>query len=112
MGAFPVDLGGWALSDGGAARSRLPAGARLEPGDVLWLARSAAAFARQFGFPPDFELPAWPGYANGGDEVLLFDAEDGLIDALVYGSAPDDQPGWRGASLQPYTVRGVFGSEG
>ena len=112
VGASPVDLGGWALSDGGAGRSRLPAGARLEPGGVLWLTRSAAAFARQFGFAPDFELPAWPGYANSGDEVFLFDAEDDLIDALVYGSAPADQPGWRGAPLQPYTVRGVFGSEG
>lgn len=60
VGAAPVDLGGWALVDGGA-RAVFPAGARLEAGAWAWLTRDAVAFAATFGHAPDW---AW-GDAEG-----------------------------------------------
>lgn len=127
-----VDLTGWQISDGSSAAT-FPAGATLAAGGALWLAWQADAFTRQFGFPPDWEavesdpavpdlLGSWPGFANDGDEVLLFTAETqgaqsfqtGSVaaDTLVYEGGDSNQTGWSGPAAQPYVVSGVLSEEG
>ena len=121
LGDSNANLTGWQLSDG-SSLAAFPAGAVLEAGQGIWIAWEAAAFARQFGFLPDFEVtesdPAvpnmsgtWPGFSNTGDEVLLLDASS-RIDVLVYEGGNTSEAGWTGPAVQPYTVTGVFGAEG
>lgn len=110
VGAAPVNVGGWRLSDG-TTNAYLPAGV-ITPGAGLWLTGDAAAFASQFGHAADVELDSWPGFANSGDEVLLADAAGLSVDTLVYLTGDTTRPGWSGAALTPYTVSGVFAAEG
>ncbi len=107
----PADVSGWALTDGGS-KALVPAGSIIPANAVYWVARDAAAFSRQFGFAPDSAPANWPGYSNAGDEVVLLDAAEELVDALVYGSGNTAQPGWQGGAVDPYTVSSVFGKEG
>jgi cardiolipin synthase A/B len=122
VGLGSAYLGGWQISDGAAATA-LPAGTTLLPGQAIWLSASAAGFAAQFGFLPDFEAAdshpsvpqlsgAWPGFSNNGDEVILLDNAGRLMDALVYEGGNVNQPGWSGPAVEPYTVSGIFGPEG
>jgi phosphatidylserine/phosphatidylglycerophosphate/cardiolipin synthase-like enzyme len=111
-GSSPVNIGGWQLSDGGTSVTVLPMGVIIQPDAALWLTRDAEAFRFHFGRDADLELAPWPGFANAGDEVLLFDAGGAPIDALVYGDGNVAQPGWGGAAVQSYLVSGVFGEEG
>ena len=122
-GETAVDVAGWKVGDGGSGTAVLPVGAQLQPGQTVWLARDGSAFTRQFGFPPDFEhsdsspnIPnlggSWPGFANGGDEVVLLDVTGAVVDWLAYGTGSGDPANWQGAALQPYTVPNVFTSEG
>ncbi len=111
LGATAVDIGEWQLSDGGSGAT-IPAGTILSPGSVQWIARDATAFQRQFGFLPDVVLESWPGFANTGDEVVLLDNDDEIVDALVYGTGDSSQIGWQGTALQPYTVSSNFSKEG
>ncbi|MFN2278909.1 MAG: phospholipase D-like domain-containing protein [Candidatus Promineifilaceae bacterium] len=111
LGGDSVDIGGWQLSDG-VSDKQIAAGTKIPPYELIWVTADAAAFQRHFGFSPDVTLPSWPGFANSGDEVLLYDPEGHLIDAVVYGQGNTQTSGWIGTAVQPYTVRGVFGAEG
>ena len=111
-GNLEVDLSGWILSDGGVTETKLPPGTRLLPGKIFWLAKNEDAFFRQFGFLPDLILTPWPGYANVGDEVVLLDPQNNVVDQLVYGSQNTDLFEWQGSAVQPYTAGGLFGKEG
>ena len=117
-----ADLSGWQLSDG-SVTAAFPDGVSLAGGAGLWCARSAVAFARQFGFPPDFETddtdPAvpelnggWPGFANDGDECLLRDDGGNTVDVLVYRAGDTATPGWSGPALAPWTPSNAFAAEG
>ncbi|MFN2256390.1 MAG: lamin tail domain-containing protein, partial [Candidatus Promineifilaceae bacterium] len=106
-----VDIGGWQLSDGISNRE-ISADTKIPPFEFIWLAADGAAFRRHFGFSPDATLTSWPGFANSGDEVLLYDIQGRLVDAVVYGQGNIETSGWTGAAVQPYTVRGVFAAEG
>jgi uncharacterized protein len=87
---------------GGEGMLQFPDGARIEPGQVIVVAQTAAAFQRRWGFLPDYEIndsdPAVPlmrvysawangrlALANDGDELLLLDAQEQLVDAVSYG---------------------------
>ncbi len=110
VGDAAVDIGGWKLSDG-SATATLPA-TTLAPGETLWLTQDAAAFRDQFGYDAGLTLRPWPGFANAGDEVLLYDASGALVDALVYLDGDATHQGWHGPSVAPYRVPSVFGAEG
>ncbi len=107
-----IDISSWRLTDGTSSQSVIPGGTRLSPYSLAWLTGDAIAFKQQFGFIPDVVFTSWPGFANSGDEVLLYDSQGNLVDALVYGSGDTTVMGWSGLALQPYTVRGVFAREG
>lgn len=108
-----VGLANWGVGDG-EGTVRFPANAVLEPRQVIWAARSAAAFLTEFGFLPDYEygddsvasVPDMTGSAptltNTGDQVYLFDADDALVDAMVYGNAALDGAHWVGGAVQRY----------
>jgi cardiolipin synthase A/B len=113
VSAQTINVGGWQLSDG-QATAVIPANTLIPAHATLWLANDAAAFQRQFGHPPDLArtpgalpVPAligpWPGFADNGDEVLLFHAAGHLLDALVYKAGNINQPGWNGPAVQPYS---------
>jgi hypothetical protein len=106
-----ADLAGWRLSDG-VSVATLPAGAILEAGQTLWLARNSAAFTFQFGFEPGIVLATWPGFANTGDEVFLTLPDGAVVDGLVYGAGDTAQSWWQGPAVQPYKVTSLFAAEG
>ncbi len=111
VGQAAVNLHNWQLSDGGSTAT-IPPNTTIMPGEILWLAKDAAAFSFSFGFAPDVVLPAWPGFSNDGDEVLLRDDSGAIQDALVYEGGDTGQNGWSGAAVNPYTVPAVFGGKG
>jgi len=117
-----VDLSGWGVTDQ-ESTAVFPAGTLLGPGQAVWCAREAAAFARQFGFSPDLEYgadtdPAVPDMLGGtpqfgpDDECILHDLHDVPVDALVYEGGNTGIAGWEGPSVQPWTAGGSFSSEG
>ncbi len=128
--AYGVPLSGIKLGD---AQSRdgkegmliFPNGWYIESGEVLVIANQAADFRARYGFYPDFELrdstgavpdllpyDGWGGnkvqFSNSGDEVLLLDPWDQIVDQLAFGkstwsgfSSPAPAPG-EGNSLERY----------
>lgn len=108
----PINLQGWSVSDARQVGSFFSSELVVNPGAVIWAARDDAAFKRQFGFAADIILAPWPGFANSGDEVVLFDPTQAAVDTLVYGDEDSAGSDWVGPALQPYTVRGLFGVEG
>jgi hypothetical protein len=108
-GSARVSLDGYKLGDEETRSGRegmysFPPGAGLPPGSALVVANEASAFQAAYGSMPDFELsdtdPAVPemlkygawasgpvSFGNGGDELLLLDPGDQVVDALSWGSS-------------------------
>ncbi len=110
----PVDLLGYLLGDeetpgGGEGMYSFPPGSTVDAGELLLVAKNAAAFQGRFGFLPDFEARAGgegfvdtPGVpdliretdlasgqwalANAGDEFLLMGPDGSRADSIAYGS--------------------------
>jgi hypothetical protein len=122
-GGSVLDLTGYKVGDeetygGTEGMYRFPDGAHLVSGGVIIIANRASAFEASFGFMPDYELVEsipgvpnllkysdWSGGSvylnNNGDEVLVLDPADVLVDAVSWGdstwafdpSAPDVDQG-------------------
>ena len=88
----------------GEGMLRFPAGAVLHPGQAIVVANKGTAFFSKYGDLPDYEiansisdLPDMLAYAtwgtaalqlqNDGDELLILDGRDQVIDYLSYGSS-------------------------
>lgn len=107
---YAVDLGGYGLGDAWGRDDfedvrRFPPGTILEVGEVVVVTISALDFQAEYGRWPDFEIletstavanmlddPTW-GHSeaflqlgNQGDEVILRDPADNIVDALAYGT--------------------------
>jgi phosphatidylserine/phosphatidylglycerophosphate/cardiolipin synthase-like enzyme len=108
----PLDLAGYRLADGGGSLGVISTTTIIDPDQIVWLARDAAAFSREFGFAPDRELAGWPGYSNAGDAVLLQDPSGAALDVLVYTGGDTGTAGWSGAVVEPYSAGGNFAAEG
>ncbi len=107
VGTAVLDLSGIKVGDeemagGGEGMRRFPDGVQLLPEQALVVAQTAVGFRFLYGKNPDFELldsdpavpnmrnyPLWAGgdiaLANGGDELLLLDEKNQIIDSLNYG---------------------------
>jgi uncharacterized protein len=83
---------------------RFPEGATIAPQQVIVVAQTAVGFRGLYGRNPDYEIQdsdpdvpdmrsylVWAtgklGLANDGDELLLLDADDVLLDAVNYGTS-------------------------
>lgn len=102
----PIDLSQYKIGDeegivGGEQVSRFPAGLTIAPSARREIARDGAAYLATTGLAPDAEFVAGTaapemiatGWTSGafnlgdtGDEVLLFDARDTLVDVATYGT--------------------------
>lgn len=129
-GAFPFLLDGVKVGDAARAGARegmliFPPGAVVQPGEVLVVAQEGAHFAANYGFLPHYEIrdtlasmpdmekyASWSSYPlrlrDGGDEVLILDGQDRVVDVLAYGDSsypgfqpPVKKPG-EGHSLERY----------
>ncbi len=109
VGDLELDLSNYKIGDeeikgGSEGMYRFPPGISLVGKGVLVIANSAVAFANKYGTNPDFEynqtdpdVPSMVEYAlwsggvvylnNDGDEVLVLDDNDGLADAVSWGSS-------------------------
>lgn len=109
VGETPLALDGYKLGDeesagGGEGMVAFPPDATIEAGQSIIVARSGSGFRTLFGFAPDFEIddhdpgvPNMSGYAswatgdvalnNDGDELLVLDPEDRVVDAVSYGNS-------------------------
>jgi hypothetical protein len=109
--SMPIDMSSFSLGDAinreeFADVRRFPAGTILLPGKTLVVAHSAASFFAQHHAHPDFEIwetvtavpnliddPTWgdPGstfqLGNSGDDIILRNAADQVVDILSYGAA-------------------------
>ncbi len=86
-----------------------PAGTTLDAGNRVTVARSGAAYTALFGQPPNFELEdasavpnmdqfgVWstgsPDFADPGDELLVLDRSNTIVDVVTYGAPPVSFPG-------------------
>jgi uncharacterized protein len=115
-----VDLSAYAIGDeetagGGEGMARFPEGATIDPGQVIVVAQTSAGFSLLFGRPADFEFresdpsvsnmlpyPAWArgevGLANQGDEVLILDINDNIVDSVAFGEG-SAVAGFRGPAV-------------
>ncbi len=104
-----VALSGYKIGDeeslgGNEGMLQFPPGAEITVGASLVIAEDATAFKAAYGFDPNFEFSdsgspvpemvkytAWAGgslaLTNGGDEVLLLDIFDNLVDSVSWGSS-------------------------
>lgn len=81
-----------------------PPGGVIDPGQVIIIANQAFQFTQLFGFMPDFEFSdsqksvpdmvkdkTWASgnvnLNNSGDEILLLDEEDSLLDVISWGNS-------------------------
>ena len=84
-----VDLAGWILRDNSTSQDALPA-LILGPGEYSVVAAKLAAFKASYpGFAGNLmslEQAIGNGLANGGDRVILKDANGADVDALSYGT--------------------------
>ena len=101
---------------------RFPKGAVLQPNEVIVIAQTAVGFRSLFGVNPDYEIqdsdPAVPdmrryvlwalgefALANDGDELLLVNADNRIIDSINYGDrstffTPTIQRPFEGQSIE------------
>lgn len=126
FGDAPLALSGYKLGDepragGNEGMMRFPDGAVIQPDQVIVVAQTAVGFRARFGFNPDYEMrdtdtavPVMIHYAqwangrillaNGGDDLLLLDEQDQIVDAISYGNSttffsPAIAPVFQGQSL-------------
>ncbi len=105
-GTAAIDMTGYKITDeesypgGTEGVFQFPDGFTIQPGQVVIIAQKATGFAGDWGFNPDLEIedsdPNVPDMipiqgtnlymANSGDEVLLIDNNDNVLDAVVYGT--------------------------
>jgi cardiolipin synthase len=116
-----VDLTDWTATD---FEGTVTLTGTLEPGESIWIAREADDFYLEFGFKPDYEYQADTdlmvpnltmtrtlALANSGDQLVLRDDSNNLIDAIVYGGGDIATTDWSGATINPYN-QGFFGLDG
>ena len=127
FGPAPLDISNYKLGDqaqagGNEGMMRFPEGATVQPEQVIVVAQTAVGFRARFGFNPDYEMrdtdtavptmhhyPLWASgrvlLANQGDDVLILDDQDQIVDAISYGNSttfftPAIAPVFQGHSLE------------
>jgi len=120
-----IDLSGFKIGDeeergGGEGMMMFPQGASVAPSEIIVIAQTASGFESLFGLMPDYEIqdssavvPDLRSYswstgdirlANDGDEVLILDEMDRMIDIVTFG----DSTFYDTDQFAGPAVRGVF----
>jgi hypothetical protein len=108
-GGDSINLGDFKIGDAAKRGDfegmlRFPVGTIIQPGQVIVIANNAEYFTNAYGFKPDFEMVAsditvpsmikytsWASsnvrLTNSGDEVIILDENDNIIDAVSWGSS-------------------------
>lgn len=79
-GDTQIDLSNWELRDGSTLN--IPSGTTLEPDEFVYFVsgdKNGTYGCKWSG--------SWPSLTNGGDEIELYNNEDGLVDKISYGSS-------------------------
>jgi len=106
---YPVPLQGVKVGDASIPGDRegmllFPRDAVIPPGGVIVIANQGSAFLNRYGMLPDYEvrdsLPGLPdmekyvswsawnvALRNAGDEILILDSEDQVVDLMAYGDS-------------------------
>ena len=115
-------LGDAQFSDSREGMLTFPSGVMLESREFVLIANKAETFQDRYGFLPDFEIhpfipevpdlepyPGWGGsnlqLSNQGDEILVLDGWDEILEGVAYGSSqyggyqPPASPPDEGSSL-------------
>lgn len=79
-GTEPVDLSGWAFTQG--VEFVFPAGSSIAPGQYQVLAKFSAAFQAAFGFAPAYQFNG--ALNNTGEDVELRNASNDVVDYFDY----------------------------
>ncbi|MCU0230966.1 MAG: lamin tail domain-containing protein, partial [Acidobacteria bacterium] len=87
--SIEFDLAGWSTS---GVTYRLPPGTTLAPGAFLLLAKDEAFLRSKLTIPVGVTVLQWTSgdLSNGGETILLSDADGNLVDQLTY----DDEGLW------------------
>ena len=118
-----VDISKWNITDIGSKDSaydgivQFPENTILKAGKSIYVANNASAFQNENYFKPDFEygvnslhdvlkmITLNPNirFGNDGDEVILKDEQDNIVDAVVYGDSDYIGTGWDSKSAKGVT---------
>ena len=96
--AFPVDMSGFALTDG--IGFQFPKNKIMQPGEILVLAADSVLFKLKYGFSPYGDFSS--SLSNDGEKIVLSGLYDTVVDSLTYGDRRpwDEAPDGNGPSLE------------
>lgn len=92
----PVNVSNWTITDLESSTS-LP-NISIHPNQTIYLTRNFSSFVNETDKEPNLEYSL--RLSNDGDEVLLFDADGELVDAVVYGNSNYSGTGWHGPPVE------------
>ncbi|HPA26563.1 MAG TPA: lamin tail domain-containing protein [Acidobacteriota bacterium] len=119
ISSSPIALAGWQVTDSTTGSDEgtvtFPS-FTIQPGQIIWITKTATSFKTAFGYDADFEYgstdsdPAVPNMTgtalsltNTGDECLLKNSSGTVIDTIVYEGGDVATSGWSGAAVYPYS---------
>ncbi|HJH25735.1 MAG TPA: hypothetical protein C5S37_02940 [Methanophagales archaeon] len=108
-----INISGWRLTDNEGVIT-FPCRTFINAGDSRYLAYNATAFYEAMQMKPDFEYgvdsdPTVPEMTktrngiklhNGGDELILMDNRDNVVDVVIYGNSNYKGAGWSGPTVK------------
>lgn len=106
-----INIGGWQITDLEGIIT-FPKWANIGAGDSLYLVYNATAFYEEMLIDANFEYgvdsdstPQMERYktltlSNTGDEVILKDNNDQIIDVVIYGASSYMDSGWSGTQIE------------
>ncbi len=118
ISSSPIAIGGWQVTDSvtgsGEGTVTFPSHT-IQPGQIIWITKTATSFKTAFGQAADFEYGSTdsdpsvpnmtgtaPSFTNTGDECLLKNSSGTIIDTIVYEDGDITASGWTGAAVYPY----------
>ena len=108
------NLNGWRIGTSPTNGITIATDQMLAPGEKIWITRDNAAFQRQFAAlaMDETNLTGSLSLSNNGTGLLLYDADDNLIDTVVYENGSPTTLGWDGPAIDRYRQSSTFATEG